>query len=315
LVLFIDFTEGNRLTICPCCGFKFHGALSNGCKQCGARAVGEPLPRPAHELPSYGRALLLAAGGSLVVLVFIAQTLIAFFQRSPDSYGFWHWVAAGETAAWRLKWISIPVVIATFWLGRKLYRTILLQPKRFCGVKYAHGGLVASATVVMLIALLIGVTVPARLEHRKLAKEAAARAHGFKVEQSLTEYRIKYKTYPADIKDLLERLPDPDGTLAAALANIDPGAYRPSADVAAVAAEKSGTLRGAVIRKTSLSSATDDTPAGGLAFTNYVLRLPGEDKITGTDDDWIAYDGMVMRLSDSAKGGVGRSVSAGALAP
>ena len=26
---------------------------------------------------------------------------------------------------------------------------------------------------------------------------------------------------------------------------------------------------------------TDDTPPAGLAFTNYVLRLPGEDKITG----------------------------------
>jgi hypothetical protein len=62
------------------------------------------------------------------------------------------------------------------------------------------------------------------------------------------------------------------------------------------------------------SSATDDTPSGGFAFTNYELRLPGEDKITGTDDDWIGRDG-VIKNSDSAKGGVGRSVSAGALQP
>ena len=95
---------------------------------------------------------MLAVSGSLVVLVFVVQTLIAFFQRSPDSFGFWNWVAAGETAAWRLKWISIPVLIATFWFGRKLYRSILLQPERFCGVKYARNGLVASATVVLLIA-------------------------------------------------------------------------------------------------------------------------------------------------------------------
>ena len=302
------------MTICPCCGFKFHGALSNGCKQCGARAVGEPLPRPEHALPSYGRSLLLAVSGSLVVLVFVVQTLIAFFQRTPDSYGFWNWVAAGETAAWRLKWLSIPVLIATFWLGRKLYRSILLQPERFCGVKYARNGLVACATVVMLIALLIGVTVPARLEHRKLAQEAAFRAHGYVIDRAFTEYRIKYKTYPAYVSDLA-RLPDPDGSLAAALAIVDSSAYRPSADVAAVATEKSRRLRGAVIRNASLSTATDDTPAGGLAFTNYVLRLPGEDKITGTDDDWVARDGMVMRLADVAKGGVGRSVSAGALAP
>lgn len=303
------------MTICPCCGFKFHGALSHGCKQCGARAVGEPLPRPAYELPSYGRALVLAVSGALVVLVFVIQTLIAFFQRTPDSYGFWNWVAAGETAAWRLKWISIPVLIATFWLGRKLYRSILLQPERFCGVKYARNGLVASATVVLLIGLLIGVTVPARLEHHNLAKDAVIRGHGYVIDRALTEYRIKYKSYPADVNDLLERLPDPDGSLAAALATVDANAYRPSADVAAVAAEKSRTLRGAVIRNASISSATDDTPAGGLAFTNYVLRLPGEDKVTGTDDDWVVRDGMVMRLAEVAKGGVGRSVSAGALQP
>ncbi|HKG96418.1 MAG TPA: hypothetical protein VKA97_01300, partial [Pyrinomonadaceae bacterium] len=108
------------MTTCPCCGFKFHGLLSSGCKQCGARAVGEPLPKPSHELPSYGRALILAVSGSLAVLIFVVQTLIAFFQRSSGSYGFWSWVAAGETAAWRLKWISIPVLLATVWLGRKL---------------------------------------------------------------------------------------------------------------------------------------------------------------------------------------------------
>jgi hypothetical protein len=257
---------------------------------------------------------VLALGGSLVVLVFVVQTLIAFFQRTPDSFEFWNWVAAAETAAWRLKWLSIPVLIATFWLGRKLYRSILLQPERFCGVKHARNGLVASATVVILIGLLIGVTVPARLEHHKLAKDAVQRGTGYIMDRAFAEYKIKYKTLPAELNDL-KRLPDPDGSLAAAISTLDPSAYRPSADVAAVTTEKSRRLRGAVIRNASLSSATDDTPAGGLAFTNYVLRLPGEDKITGTDDDWVVRDGMVMRLADVAKGGVGRSVSASALAP
>ena len=299
------------MTICPCCGFKFHGALSSGCRQCGARAVGEPLPRPAHELPSYGRSLLLAVTGSLVVLVFLIQTIIAFFQSGSDSFGFWTWVAAGETAAWRLKWISIPVLFATIWFGRKLYRSILLQPEKFCGVKHARTGLVATATVLMLIALLIGVTVPARLRHRELAKEAAIRSQIYAFERALFEYRLKYQSYPPDMQALLERIPDTDGTLR----SLDPAGYRPSADVAAVGTEKSRTLRGAVIRKASLISATDDTPPGGLAFTNYVMRFPGEDKILGTDDDWIGRDGVIMKLSEVAKGGVGRSVSAGVLQP
>ena len=299
------------MTICPCCGFKFHGALSSGCKQCGARAVGEPLPRPAHELPSYGRSLVLAVSGSLVALVFVVQTIIAFFQSRSASFGFWTWVAAGETAAWRLKWISIPVLIAILVFGRKLYQSVRLQPEKFCGLKYARRGLLASSIVVLLIALLIAVTVPARLRHRQLAKEAAIRAQIYTFEHALLEYRLKYRSLPPDFQTLLERVPDPDGTLR----NLNPKGYVPTAEFAVVSTEKSRSLRGAVIRKTSLSSATDDATPAGLAFTSYVMRFPGEDKIFGNDDDWIGRDGVIMKLSDVAKGGVGRSVSAGVLQP
>jgi hypothetical protein len=290
--------------------------LSNGCKQCGARAVGEPLPRPAYELPSYGRALVLAVTGSLVALVFLVQIIIAFVQHYSGSFGFWTWVAAGETAAWRLKWVAIPGLFVVLWFGRKLYRSILVKPERFCGVNYARRGLLASATVAMLMALLIGVTVPARLRQRQLAKDAAIRVQGYIIEEALTAYKIKYKTYPTEIRDLLKRLPDPDGSLAAAINNLDSREYLPTADVATnETPERSRRLVGAVIRKASLTTPTDDSLSGGLSFTNYRLVLPGEDKITGTDDDWIVRDGMVQRLSDVAKGGVGRSVSAGALQP
>jgi type II secretory pathway pseudopilin PulG len=303
------------VTICPCCGFKFVGALSNGCRQCGARAVGEPLPKPAHELPSYGRALVLAVGGSLTVLVFLTQLIVAMFQKKSGSFGFWTWVAAGETAAWRLKWIAIPLFIVTAWLGRKLYRSIKFQPERFCGVKYARRGLVSSCVVVILIAFLIVITVPARLENRRIAREEGIKANWHTFERALLEYRSLYKTYPADFKDLRERISDPDGSLAAVLATLDPNGYHPSADVAAVASEKSRRLRGAVIRNASVSSAGDDMPTGGLAFTTYELRLPGEDKIFGNEDDWIASNGILRPYSEVAKGGVGRSVSAGILQP
>lgn len=303
------------MTICPCCGFKFHGALSSGCRQCGARAVGEPLPRPAHELPSYGRSLVLAVSGSLVVLVFVVQTFIAYFQRFSDSLGFWNWVGAAETAAWRLKWISIPILLITVTLGRKLCRSVLLQPEKFCGHKYARRGFVASATVVLLIGLLIGVTVPERLRQRGLAKEAGIRAQWYTVERALVEYRVKYRTYPADFKELKERIPDPYGTLAQAIDGLDPDGYRPMGEMAAVATEKSRTLRGDVVRKASMTSATDDATPGGLVFTTYVLRMPGEDKIFGNEDDWVGTDGMLKRIANVAKGSVGRSVSAGALQP
>ena len=289
--------------------------MTSGCKQCGARAVGEPLPRPAHELPSYGRSLVLAVSGSLVVLVFLVQTLIAYFQRFSDSLGFWNWVGAAETAAWRLKWISIPVLIITITLGRKLYVSVLNQPERFCGLKYARRGLLASSTVVLLIALLIGVTVPARLEQRQKSKDAAILAQWYTIEAALVEYRIKYQTYPSDLKQLRDRLPDPYGELDEALAGLDSTAYRPIVEVAAVSTEKPPTLRGVAIAKASLSSPGDDTAPAGLAVTTYVLNLPGEDKILGNEDDWVGRDGMIMKVSNVAKGGIGRSVSAGALQP
>ncbi len=311
------------MTICPCCGIKFEGTLSDGCHGCGARAVGEALPRPKHELPSYGRSLSLVIAGSLIALVFIVQTILAMVQKLGGDYSqlirFWSWVGAGETAAWRLKWISIPVLMVTLWCGLKIYRSIKAEPLRFCGIKYARNGLLASAIVGFLIALLIGITVPARLRQRQMAIDAGHMAQYYRLELALTEYQEKFKTLPDQntLKEDLAKLPDPDGTIAAALRDLDPTGYQPRGEVAAVdtAKEKRLNVTGAIIRKASFTSATDDTPPPGLAFTDYDLRLPGEDKILGTDDDWVGRHGVIKKLADAAKGGVGRSVSAGVLQP
>jgi hypothetical protein len=301
------------VTICPCCGFKFHGALANGCEQCGARAVGIALPTPSQQLPSYGRSLILAVAGSLTVLVFLVQTLIALFTRF-ESLGFWSWVGAAQTASWRLKWIAIPVTFMTLWLGRKLYRSIKQQPERFCGLKYARRGLLASTTVSLLVAVLIGVTIPARLEKRRTAIDAATQVNVLTIAKAMFEYRLIHKTLPdrSRWREELATLPDPDGSIADALREIESAEYQPLAEVAAVSAQKP-TLRGAAIRRASISSATDDSTPAGLAFTQYDLRLPGEDKILGNEDDWIDRDGVVMKLADVAKGGIGKT--AGSLRP
>lgn len=306
------------MTICPCCGFKFQGALTSGCTFCGARAVGEPLPKPARELPSYGRSLAVTVGGSLIVLFFVAQTIIAVFQRGFSPFGFWSWVAAGETAAWRLKWVALPVLFVFLWIALKLYRSIREQPARFCGLKHARRGLLASAVVGLLIATLIGITVPARLRQRQMSIDAASQARLYTYDLILFKYKKQFKSLPPDqasLKEELAKLPDPDGSIAAALRELDPLGYQPRAEVAAVSGSKSNRLRGVAIRNVSYTSATDDTPPGGLSFTNYELRLPGEDKILGNDDDWIIRDGVISRVSDIAKGGVGRAASAEALKP
>lgn len=297
--------------ICPCCGFKFEGTLSQSCASCGACSVGEALPKPEHELPSYGRSLLLAAIGSLMVLVFLTQTIFALLQRAPRlkptlalssvlPLDFWSWVAAGETAAWRLKWIALPVTIVVLWGSLKIYRSMLKSPARFCGLGYAKTGLVASALVPVLIAVLISVTVPERLRQRQVALRAASEAVGYRIDRALLQYSIRYDTLPAELNDL-RRLPDPDGSIAAALSNLDTSAYKPSADLAALPKQKSRTLRGAVIRNASMDAATDDLPGDGISFTNYDLPLPGADKLMGTEDDLIVRDGVIIKASESVR--------------
>jgi hypothetical protein len=204
------------------------------------------------------------------------------FQRGSGWTEFWVWVGAAETAAWRLKWISLPAMFLVLWFGGKIYRSIRNQPQRFCGLTYARSGLVASATIAFLIALLIGVTVPARLEQRKLAQEATIRARYYTIEAALTEYRQRYHTYPADFKDLRNRIPDTYGTLAEALNQLDSEGYHPYGDFAVVGAERSRDLRGAAVRPASFTPREDIQPSA-ITFTRFELRMPGEDKILGNE--------------------------------
>jgi len=296
-----------QVTICPCCGFRFEGELISGCEACGARAVGEPLPKPEYELPFYGRSLLLAVTGALMVLAFLTETIIAFFQRPRGSFGFWSWVAAGETASWKLKWIALPVTIIVLWGTRKIYASMLRTPERFCAMGYARSGLLASAIVPLLIALLIGITVPERLRQHQRALEAASYADGYTYDRALRLYRTEFGRLPAELNDLIRavnqrQLPDPDGSIISALNRLDSQTsatgYTPRADVAALPKQGPRPLRGAVIRKASINTVPDDTLAEGLAFTNYELRLPGPDKVTGTDDDLIVRDGVITKVSE-----------------
>jgi hypothetical protein len=303
------------VTICPCCGFKSEAVLNrtsnDDCQACGARSVGEPLPRPEHELPSYGRSLVLVVTGTLMVLIFSIQTIISLVQRSPGAgtsklalasivpLDFWSWVAAAETASWRLKWIMIPITILVVFGSRKLYRSIAHSPARFCGVRYARNGYLVSVLVPLLVLIFIGITVPARLSHREWGIEAGINAYIYRTDRALKEYRVTFGTLPSDLKDL-SRLPDPDGSIAAALKNIDNAAYTANVEVAAVPNQKPRTLRGAVLRNASITTGSDDILSEGLSFTNYELRLPGPDKVMGTEDDLLVRDGVRFESSPSS---------------
>ena len=307
------------MTICPCCGFKSansgSGVSTEACLSCGAHSVGEPLPRPERELPAYGRSLLLAVTGTLTVLVFLTQTFIALVKDSSRAatstlalssiipFDFWSWLAAAETAAWRLKWLMIPALFVVLLGSRKLYASVREAPTSYCGQRAARNGYFASAAVPLLVLVLIGVTVPARLRHREWGIEAANKVQGYAIARVLLEYRKKFGTFPSEKKDL-GRLPDADGSIAALLKDIDASEYKPSALTAAVPQQNPRTLRGAVIRNASLSTAGDEPMSEGLSFTDYEVRLPGVDKILNTEDDLIVRDGVIYKASELPHVGV-----------
>jgi hypothetical protein len=290
------------LTVCPCCGFKFEGDLQrDGCKACGARAVGPPLSKPARELPFYGRALFVGATGSIILVTFLISTIVALFETTPVSLRFWSVVSAAETAAWRLKWIALPVMILTIWAGARICASIRRNPKRFAGSRIAHGGLGAATLVALMIATFIGITIPERLRQHQRGNDAATFAQGYTIQRALLEYRSRFGTLPAtldELRDGLKVIPDKDGSIAAALSGLDANAYSTGAEVASIPKKKPRSLRGSALRDATLRS-TDDAPGGGLSFTKYELRLPGQDKKLGTEDDWTIRDGVIIKPVES----------------
>jgi hypothetical protein len=249
---------------------------------------------------------MLTVSGTLMVLAFVVETIISLAQRVPLSFGFWSWIAAAETAAWRLKWVTIPLALLVIFASRKLYRSMLAEPARFCGQRYARRGYLASAAVPLLILILIGVTVPERLRHRQWGIEAGFRAQGSRIDRGLLEYRAAFGTLPSDLKDLSD-LPDADGSLAAALKNIDASGYTVNSELASVPTKKPRPLRGAVILNASVAPGADETLSGGISFTNYELRLPGADKLLNTEDDLIVRDGVIDRASETPRRGVSKT--------
>ena len=280
------------MIVCPCCGLKFEGDLRVGCPGCKSQSVGEPLSKPEIELPFYGRSIFLGALGSLMALTFFAGTLLAWIERGVLKLEFWTIMEAAETASWRLKFTAIPVCIFALWGGALIYRHMTQARHKYAGFRIAQTGLALAFLVTVLIGTTIGITVPARLKRRDEGINAGEEAKVWAFRAANLKYRSEKGSFVGDYNDL-KGMPDPDGTLALAISDkqLRTATYQARSDVAATLPQSKRTkLRGAVVRPSS-GSADDSSPAG-FAFTNYEERLPGPDKILGTDDDIIKVDGL-----------------------
>lgn len=287
------------MIICPACGSSVHGQLSDGCSNCGARAVGPPLAKPEHQLVSYSFAGLTAAVGGVMALGLLIATVVAWISKMGALPRFWNIVSAGETAAWQLKWVAVPMAIAAVWVGSKSLNAIKATPNRFGGLRLARAGYSAAIVTTLLVGTLIGITVPERLRHHQWGLEAAENVRAYTLSRAILEYRELHGTLPPqdELMSQLRTLPDPDGSIAEALRYVDANAYQPTSVLAAAAPKAKPLARGGAIRNASLTT-TLDPPA--VSFTNYELRLPGADRKYNTDDDLIVNDGLVMTASEFA---------------
>lgn len=283
--------------MCPSCGEKFEGDLCLGCPSCGARAVGPPLAKAERELPSFGRAFVAAAIGALMFGALLGATILALTQTRPISLRPWAIEYAAETAVWSLKWVELPLLVAAIWISTGLLRSIRRAPERFIGLWAARSGVMATVLIASVIATLIGVTIPRRLESRRLGIDAGYYAEIYTIQRALVEYRALNGHFPNEIRDLKD-IPDPGGAIAEALLNVDPNGYKPTAVLAAASTRvKSQPVRGGALRN-AVTNSTADGLDHGMSFTNYELRLPGEDKVLGTDDDFIVRDGIIDKASE-----------------
>lgn len=279
-------------TVCPCCGHKFEGNLFDGCPACKSQAVGEPLARPDTQLSSYGRSLFIGIIGSVLMLIFLITTFMAHLERPSFDLDFWSIISSMEVAAWRLKWTAIPLSILSVWIGLKLCAGIRREPNRFMWSKLAYSGLSASVLFALLIATCIGITVPERMRVRQRGFEAEQRAKLYLIDKALFAYRLRFGTLPTSSDDL-KNLPDNDGSIALAIAYMEEkSSYKPTTDIATNVEPPTNVK----ITKVSLTTKNDNPPlTEKIEFTNYEVRLAGDDGIYGNEDDVVMRDGIVVK--------------------
>jgi hypothetical protein len=294
------------LIICPSCGSTVDGDLCLGCAYCGARAIGPPLANAEHQLRSFGRATLVSASGIVLFVGFLSLVVTTLIQfkgfplRLSALVSFVDLPAilsAGEVAAWQVKWIALPVAIAALWSGARLVRSIRKNPDLFIGLRAARVGFAASIVATLMVATLIGVTVPERLRRHQWKVDAGYYAQAYTIQRALLEYRALHGTLPTpdDFVTGLSSLPDPDGSIAEALRNTDPNGYQANSVVASASTKSKPLMRTTALRN---AAATANVDPPGVSFTNYDLRLPGPDKLPNTDDDFVVRDGLVLKASE-----------------
>lgn len=285
------------MIICPSCGSGVSVDLCLGCPSCGARAIGPPLARAEHQLPSFGRAALAFTIGIAMFSTFVGLLVSVLVENKSWPAGFWTIVTAGEIAAWRVKWEVLFVSVISLGVVAQVVRSISQNRSRFIGLLPAQVGLAGVLAVIFMVAALIGITVPARLRQRQMGIDAGRSARLRTAQRALLEYRELHGTFPADL-EALRSVPDPDGSIAEALRFFDPKGY----DATTALASANPKSKPMVTRGVALRDArTPSTPEPArIPFTSYTLTLRSEHGWFSSDEELIMQDGIIKNKSEMA---------------
>jgi hypothetical protein len=283
-----------ELMICPCCGSS-HETNHEACPTCQARAVGEPMLQPATKLPGLGPSLTALIVAVVVVLAFVATWLLgndmkvarvllvmafgdgttftkSLLQLDPSLLQ--HRIFSFD--AYRLaSFMSLglmPLSIFGMWLARRAMKLRQLNPLQFGGRRMAATALLLSMMWFVLFSVAGISSIPRALQRGRAKHLAAMRAQFYRMHnESLNRYYAEFKTYPQELSDLRDFVPE----------------VIPVTDYWGSAISYSPT---ALIASKN----------GALGYSNYQLVSAGPDTMLGTADDIRMIDGVIVDASDES---------------
>lgn len=276
--------------ICPCCG-EPHPASPIACDNCGARQVGEPLPKPERMLPALGLPMAAFFCFALIVLSYLVYWILGndmkvgrslLVQIFGESFEFTRnlvnidsklpvyrvFAFDARQAAYILSYGLIPISFIGLRAAFKALKLNKIDPSKFGGARLAKSSLVLCSITAVIFSSVLLSEIPKMLARGKAKREAATMAKMYELhQQGLQKYYAEHGGYPEALADLsrLETTSNPSQSDVWT----QTFEYQPVSVVA--------------------------SKAIAAPFSNYKLVSAGSDGKFGTDDDITMIDGIVTK--------------------
>lgn len=273
--------------LCPCCGHE--RAIENlGCDNCGARRVGDPLPRPDVMKPGLGPAFAASGCAAIIILAFAATWLLSndlkvvrvlmvwaigdgteltreWLRLDPDLPLYRIFSYDAYRLAFFLSFGLIPLSLIGMRLARRALQLAQQDAARFGGLRLARVSMVLSTFLFLSFSAAAISSIPRTIERGRAERIATTKAALYHLHNALAQYYYDHGTNPSNFEELSseskETLPKSDYWEHDIT-------YTPNSVIA--------------------------TKGAAVQFSDYVLRSAGPDGIMGTADDIVMQNGVIV---------------------